>query len=112
MQRKEMVLQGAKQLRVAENTIETAFCDVADLASQLGRMRLNANMSAVVGQDVIDELAQTMAILAQARGSIIKVHGHLNEVKNHMGCATVAVGQEEDKRPKGQLHAIKEHRAA
>ncbi len=97
MKRTDMVRNGAEQLIVAENTIESAICEVAELVSKLGRMRMDSNLSAVIGQEAMDGLAETFASLSSARGAIVRVHGHLDTVKTQIGCGAMAVGTGDDK---------------
>lgn len=82
-----MVRAGASKLIVAENSIEQAFGDVADLAAALAQMRLGSDMSVMHGQEAIHGLTEVMMTLAAARGQIIAVHKALDQVKTNMGCA-------------------------
>lgn len=97
MKRTEMVKKGAKQLFVAENAVETALCEVATLANEVGRMRMNGGMSAVVGQDAIDDIADLYKNLAHARRTMVKLHASLDEVKTQMGCGAMMLGNDDGK---------------
>jgi hypothetical protein len=92
MKRIDMVRNGTKQLITAENAVENALCEVAALASTLGRMRLESDMSMVYGQEAISALVESMSMLSNARGAMIKAHSHLDQVKTQMGCRTVMEG--------------------
>jgi len=92
MKRTEMARHGAEQLINAENAVETALCEVAALASNLGRMRLDSNLSMVVGQEAMGALVETITLLSNARGAMVRAHGALDEVKTRIGCGAVAVG--------------------
>jgi len=92
MKRVDMVRSGTKQLITAENAVETALCEVATLASTLGRMRLESDMSLVYGQDAMSALVESITLLSNARGAMIKAHSHLDGVKTQMGCRTVMEG--------------------
>ncbi len=92
MKRVDMVRSGTKQLIAAENAVETALCEVATLTSTLGRMRLESDMSLMYGQDAMSALVESIAMLSNARGAMIKAHGALNDVKTQMGCRTVMEG--------------------
>ncbi len=94
MKRVDMVRSGAKQLISAENAVETALVEVATLASSLGRMRLESDMSLMYGQDAMSALVESITLLSNARGAMIKAHGALNDVKAQMGCRTVMDGQQ------------------
>lgn len=97
MQRSEMVRQGAQQLFATERAFDTALIELATLSSSLVRMRMDGNLSAVVGQNVIDGIAKSYASLSEARSAIVTVHKDLDAVKTQMGCRTVAFGTEDDK---------------
>ena len=93
MKRAEMARRGAEQLFQAENAIEAALCEVTSLTSTLGRMRLESNLSMVVGQEAMGALVETITMLSNARGAMVKAHGALDGVKTQIGCGAVAVGQ-------------------
>ena len=95
MKRVDMVRSGTKQLITAENAVESALCEVATLASTLGRMRLESDMSLVYGQDAMSALVESIAMLSNARGAMIKAHSHLDGVKTQMGCRTVMQGSDD-----------------
>ena len=92
MKRVDMVRSGTKQLITAENAVENALCEVAALAANLGRMRLESDMSLMYGQDAMSALVESITLLSNARGAMIRAHGSLNDVKSQMGCRTVMEG--------------------
>lgn len=92
MKRIEMVRHGAQQLTVAENAVEMALVEVSTLLSQLGRMRLDSNLSPVLGQEAIATLVESVTLLSNARGKMVDAHEHLNGVKTQIGCGAVAAG--------------------
>ena len=87
-----MVRQGALQLTVAENAVETALMEVTKLVSNLGQMRLDSNLSPVLGQEAIDTLVESITLLSTTRGKMVVAHEQLDEVKTRIGCGAVAVG--------------------
>ncbi len=97
MKRRDMVLEGAQQLITAENAVENALCEVAHLAGNLGRMRIDSNLSAVLGQDAMSAVAEAITLLTGARGAMVRAHGHLNDVKTKIGCGAVLDGGLQDK---------------
>ncbi len=103
MKRADMVRSGTKQLITAENAVENALSEVAALASTLGRMRLESDMSVMYGQEAMSALVESITMLSNARGAMIKAHGALNDVKAQMGCRTVmeGAGNGSDKPPVG-----------
>jgi len=117
MKRVDMVRSGTKQLITAENAVESALCEVATLASTLGRMRLESDMSLMYGQDAMSALVESITLLSNARGAMIKAHGALNDVKVQMGCRTVMEGDaptkpSSDPAPSGLLVVASTNREA
>lgn len=92
MKRSEMVLAGAERLFQTEEAVDRALTETGEMLAALLRMRMAGGLSAVMGQEAVEGIISSANALAQARREIITVHGHLNEVKTQMGCATVAVG--------------------
>lgn len=101
MKRSEMVLAGAERLFQTEEAVDRALTETGEMLAALLRMRMAGGLSAVVGQEAVEGIISSATALAQARREIITVHGHLNEVKTQMGCATVAIGTGNDKPIKG-----------
>ena len=101
MKRIDMVRSGTKQLISAENAVENALSEVAALASTLGRMRLQSDMSMMYGQDAMNALVESLTMLSSARGAMIKAHSHLDQVKTQMGCRTVMEGTGDGSKPAG-----------
>ena len=98
MKRTEIVMRGAKLLVGAENAVDRALIDMANLASELGQMRLDAQLSGVLGQEALTELAKGYKFMTKARGAVLRVHHHLDGVKTQIGCgATKLEGMGEGK---------------
>jgi hypothetical protein len=97
MKRTEIVRLGAEDLVTAEDAVERALCETMTLASNLGRMRMDAKISMVVGQEAMGALSEAITALTTARGAMVRAHGHLDDVKTQIGCRTVAVGTLIDK---------------
>ncbi len=117
MKRMDMVRHGAQQLVVAENAVESAICEAASLVSLLGRMRMDSKLSAVVGQEVMTALTDSLTLLSNARGAMVRAHGHLDGVKTQIGCGAMAAGTGETKPgtdlPTGRyIHVVTENEAA
>ena len=92
MKRSQAVTEAAQFLFAAELAIDSAYADTADLASRLAKLRVQAGLSAVVGQSAFDAVTAALGELSQARAEMIRAHGELNEVKTRIGCRTVATG--------------------
>ncbi len=92
MKRADMVRYGAQTLFEMENAIDLALNRSANLIGELTQMRLEANVSAVVGQDAMSSAAAVVNKLTEAREAMVLTHKTLDVVKDQLGCRTVAVG--------------------
>ena len=101
MKRADMVRYGAQTLFEMENAIDLALHQSANLIGELTRMRLDANVSAVVGQEAITSAAAVVHKLTEARQAMVQTHKTLDDVKDQLGCRTVAVGTGLGKPPTG-----------
>ena len=101
MKKSQAVLLTGASLITAERAIDTAFKATAQLAADMSHARLEANISAVVGQDAFDEICETLASLGRSRAALVRTHGRLDDVRTQIGCRTIAAGGE-DKYPQNQ----------
>jgi len=92
MKRKILGHQVADQLFAAEAAIDGALSAVAALAAMLPNARIDARLSAVVGQGVFDRSSQTIAALTEARRGIVETHRELTDVQRSIGLGAVALG--------------------
>jgi hypothetical protein len=108
MQKAQAVRQGAAQLKIAENALDKTLCEVATLSHALIQMRMETNLSAVIGQECVEGIANVYKTLASARGEMIALHKSLDAVKTQIGCRTVSVGTDGEKPtdPKGQRLSV------
>ena len=95
MKRKILGHQVAGQLFAAEAAIDGALSAVAALAAMLPAARVEARLSAVVGQGVFDRSSQTIAALTEARRGIVATHRELSGVQNSIGLRAVSFGGED-----------------
>jgi hypothetical protein len=98
MKRIDAARAGAQKLMRAEAAIDAALRETAELMGLLPTLRLEANLSAVLGQDAVDEIGETLRHILAARRTIIRAHADLQMVREQIGCRTVSVG-EMDKPP-------------
>lgn len=115
MKRIDAARAGAQKLMRAEAAIDAALRETAELVGLLPTLRLEANLSAVIGQAAVDDLGETLAHILSARRAIIRAHGGLQTVREQIGCRTVSVGEMD--KPKevprtGGFHALEGGRAA
>lgn len=95
MKRKILGHQVAAQLFAAEAAIDGALAAVAALTAMLPNARIEARLSAVVGQGVFDRSSQTIAALTDARRGIVETHRELSDVQYKVGLGAVALGGED-----------------
>ncbi|MFZ5668803.1 MAG: hypothetical protein ACOY4K_04870 [Pseudomonadota bacterium] len=116
MKRRIVGHQIADQLFAAETAIDDALSAVATLAAMLPTARIEANLSAVVGQGVFDRSSQTIAALTEARRGIVETHRELSGVQVQVGLGRVAFGGEdkpdEGEPPAGRLRVAAGRTAA
>lgn len=117
MKRKILGHQVADQLFAAEAAIDGALSAVATLTAMLPNARIEARLSAVVGQGVFDRSCQTIAALTEARRGIVETHHELTRLQHSIGLGAVALGghdkPEENEPPvEGRLRAVARSRAA
>jgi hypothetical protein len=92
MKRKILGHRVAEQLFAAEAAIDAALASVATLTAMLPGARIEANLSAVIGQGVFDRACQTIAALTEARRGIVETHHQLSDVQRQVGLGAVALG--------------------
>ena len=111
MKRRQIAQKVADQLFVTERAIELALKEAANLVGILPEARLEANLSAVVGQPAFDGASGTIMLLTQARRSIIDTHHGLATVRDAVGMRHVSFGpvdkpDENPERPGVHLQVI------
>ncbi len=115
MKRIDAARAGAEKLMRAEAAIDAALRETAELMGLLPSLRMEANLSAVIGQDAVDDLGETLSHILSARRTIIRAHSGLQVVREQIGCRTVSVGEmdkpEDGPRTSG-LRAVEGSRAA
>jgi hypothetical protein len=116
MKRRIVAHQVADQLFAAETAIDGALSAVATLTAMLPTARIEANLSAVVGQAVVDRTSETIAALADARRGIVEAHRELGGVQSQIGLGAIALGgvdkPEEDIPRTGRLRTVNRSAAA
>ena len=91
----------AKQLFEAEEASDIALAAVASLAVTMPQARKGARLSVMYGQDAFEGASQTLALLTQARRTIIDTHNALSVAQTQMGLGRVAFGPNDDKPDSG-----------
>lgn len=93
-ERRAAAMKVAESLFAAEEAIDVALARVADLNGTLAMARLEARLSAVVGQEAFEGAASAFAALSRARHDIVDTHSRLSETKVEIGLRAVAIGDQ------------------
>jgi methionine synthase II (cobalamin-independent) len=109
--RKERVsatVEVAKRLFEAEAALDRAVKATAELSACMTSARIDASLSAVVGQDALQCAAGSLNALVSARQQLVETHLHLDEVKTKIGLRELALGGGMAKPTSRHLHAVNE----
>lgn len=90
--RRDAATKVAESLFAAEEAIDAALARAAELSSALATARMEANLSAIVGQDAFEGAAAAFASIAKARGDIVETHRRLSEAQVQIGLGAIAFG--------------------
>lgn len=88
-----------RRLLVTEQAVDEAIGKMADLAGYMPTARVDAHLSAVVGQDAIAQAADTLSALVGARGQLVATHNRLAETRDQIGLRAMAMGSDDMKPP-------------
>lgn len=88
-----------QKLFETEQAVDEAISKMADLAGYMPVARVNANLSAVVGQDALAQAADTLSALVRARGLLVATHYRLAETRDQIGLRAMAMGTGDMKPP-------------
>lgn len=89
----------AHELFEAEAAVDLALVALAKLQATLPLARVTANLSAVVGQEVMEKVGQTLSTVIAIRRNMVEVHGRLDELKTDIGLREMAMGGGMQKQP-------------
>lgn len=94
----------AAQVRVVEESIETALIELAELQTKMIHARTTTNAGFVNSHGAFEQLGATTSGLIAARGGIANCHAALVETRKTIpGLRTVGYGDEECPPPKGLI---------
>lgn len=82
----------AQRLFVAESAVDRALTDAATLAAALPGARAEAALAATTGQPAFEQVAASIAALAQARGHLVDAHRSLGALARRLGLDVLAAG--------------------
>lgn len=92
IQRLEAAKSVAGRLFAAEEAIDIAASRIAELNAAMPLARLNANVSAIIGQSAFESCTEALSFLAKAREQIVATHRHLRTAGDQMGLQAVSFG--------------------
>jgi len=100
----------AEPLLRLEALIDEAIQGAAALTGALPAARINAKLSALYGQEALEAVNETTALLVRARRQIVTAHDALQAVAGQLGLAERAIGDVNEKPPvtKGALRPLRE----
>ncbi|HZF96482.1 MAG TPA: hypothetical protein VEZ20_16585 [Allosphingosinicella sp.] len=90
--RRDAARKVVESLYAAEAAIDAALARASELNTTLVNARIEAKLSAVVGQDAFDGAASAFAALARARADIVETHNRLDETRIQIGLRTLMQG--------------------
>ncbi|MCS6986346.1 MAG: hypothetical protein NZM40_02760 [Sphingomonadaceae bacterium] len=114
--RREIAQQLATGLFDAEIAIDQALAKAAALMSTMPTARLDARVSATVGQPAVDHVAAAIAALSAARAEMVKAHHAFADLQAQFGLGAVNFGagfiKPEYPKENRALHVVEAPRAA
>jgi hypothetical protein len=93
-ERRDAAIKVAESLFAAEEAIDAALARAAELNSTMATARIDAQLSAIVGQDAFEVAAAAFASIVKARGDIVETHRRLTDTKIQIGLRAVAIGDQ------------------
>ncbi|HEX8480756.1 MAG TPA: hypothetical protein VF650_02500 [Allosphingosinicella sp.] len=106
-ERRDAAMKVAESLFAAEEAIDAALARVAELNSALVTGRMEAKLSALMGQEAFEGAASAFAALARARCDIVETHNRLSETKIQIGLRTVSLGDAGPKPPVAEVDGVR-----
>jgi hypothetical protein len=82
----------AESLFAFEQALDRTFALGAGLSSGIVNARMDAGISAVIGQDAIDGAIKTLALIADARRELVSTHHQLKAFADNIGLREVSWG--------------------
>lgn len=96
-QRRAAAEKIAKALLASEQSVDGAVAETAALLGAMPVARMEAGISATVGQEAIDRTMEALAALTQARRALVAAHEALHDVQVRIGLREFNFGALGDK---------------
>lgn len=84
----------ANALFAVEHAVDIAYTRLAELNAAIPTARLDARLSAVIGQDAFESSAEAMLLAAKLRRLVVEAHERLNIASASIGLREVSWGDE------------------
>ena len=94
IERRKAANDVATKLFELEAAIDQAMVCAGQLAAAMPKARMDAKLSAVIGQDAFDLVSDSLTSLCAARGKTVAAHNALAEVHQQIGLWIFAAGDE------------------
>lgn len=91
-ERRKAANEVAAKLFELETAIDQAMICAAELAAAMPRARMDARLSAVIGQEAVSLVSDSLTSLCAARGKAVDAHNVLADVHQQIGLRTYATG--------------------
>ena len=82
----------ATRLLAAEHAIDVAATRIAELNAAMPMARLDANVSAMIGQAAFASSTDALSLVARVREQLVATHLHLKAASDDMGLQTISYG--------------------
>ncbi|MEH6792260.1 hypothetical protein [Parasphingorhabdus sp.] len=89
----------AGKLETAEEAVDKAIGCLSDLIGYLPVARMDAHLSAVVGQKALSAAADSLSSLIEARRHLVETHNNLADTRDQIGLKAMAMGSGDMKPP-------------
>jgi hypothetical protein len=105
MERRIVAKEVAHKLGAVDRQIDQTLVAAGALLAALPDARVRARLSAVVGQEALDLVAQATVILSQARGKFVEAHNALAVTGNQIGVGRIVadIGDKTVPPPTGEV---------
>lgn len=108
MNKHELGVRTARQLRSAEHQFDEALAEAFGIGQSLISSRASAGFSLAVGQDALAKLSKGIGLMVKARAAIGQAHEELADTASDHGVRWRLEGPDEEKpiKPDAMLKAV------
>ena len=99
VKRRQAADKVAAKLFSAERALDLAMAEIADLAGEIPRSRLDAGLAMAVAHGAVEHVAEAMAGIVRVRTAVLAAHTALDEAKQQVGLGRVQMFGGGDKPP-------------